>query len=153
MSNITRFMLAPDFVAMILNNSFGVPDEDYTDTHMYPGLGIEFDEDNFVFTKEPVRKGYTILNSPIEFHDPINGVLRNSNSVQWEKAKENWTTGTDKIKYIGLYYRRQNPAFLQEIKYEYKLMVVLPLMPAETVLNGERMVINQNSIQIKLANR
>ena len=37
--------------------------------------------------------------------------------------------------------------------YDYELIAVLPLVPAETVLVGEKMVLNPNSIQLKLSNR
>ena len=73
--------------------------------------------------------------------------------MEWEKAKVNWTTDSDKINYIGLYYRKETNNLVNTTTYDYELIAVLPLVPAETVLVGEKMVLNPNSIQLKLSNR
>lgn len=165
MSDIVRFMLSPKFINTVLDNSFGIPNENYQSTNIYVGLGIEFDEDNFSFSKEPVSKGFTILSEPVEFNEPLNGIVRNANAISWNKALEDWTAGSEQIKYIGLYYRLYNEESFsdsniqtdnipeEEPKYDYELIAVLPLAPAETVLMNERMVLNANAIQIKLSNR
>ena len=51
MSNL-RFMLNPDFLNTLLDNNFGVPSFDFPSTDVYVGLGIDFDEESFSFTKE-----------------------------------------------------------------------------------------------------
>lgn len=154
MADLLNFMLSPKVMDTILNNNFALPDNNYTDTTIYVGLGITFDSETFSFTKEPVSVGYTINPDPVIFSEPTNGIIRNTNAIEWEKAKENWTEGTDQIQYLGLYYRRENEDLEDvEAQYQYELVAVLPLIPAETVLIGEKMVLNPNTIQIKLANR
>lgn len=164
----TRFMLSPKLINTILDNCFGMRNETYYDTSIYVGLGIEFDETSFTFIKEPVSKFFTVTKEPINFSEPVNGIIRNLDSIEWEKAKENWTTGEEKIKYIGLYYKLSTEESGEEsnglpIDFEesgsyveaenYELIAVLPLFPEETVLLGERMTLNPNSIMIKLDNR
>lgn len=150
MANL-RFMLNPEFINVILDDNFGIPSFDFPNTDVYAGLGIDFDEANFVFTKEPVKPGFTILDTPVKFSNPVNGIIRNLDALIWPKAKENWTNGTDKINYLGLYYRYDKDPY--DVDYKYKLIVVLPLVPAETVLINEKMTLNANSIQLRLSNR
>ena len=82
-----RFTLSNEFLNVILANNFGIPSAKYQDTKIYLGLGIDFDETQFVFTKEPVSKGFTILPQSIEFNEPVNGIIRNKNAVSWPKAE------------------------------------------------------------------
>lgn len=145
--------LSPDFLNKILNNNFGTPDNSYSNTQVYIGLGIEFDEENFEFSKEPVSKGFTINENPCVFSEPMNGIIRNINAIEWKKAKVNWTETGETIKYIGLYYRKENETLDQDTEYQYELFGILPLVPEETVLINEKMVLNPNTIQIKLSNR
>lgn len=166
MNNI-RFMLSPKFIENILDNCFGMINENYTSTKIYVGLGIDFDAETFSFTKEPVSKFFTVTEEPVEFSEPVNGIIRNKNAIEWNKATENWTNGDEKIRYVGLYYRLDSEESDSEpiIKddesidedytntYNYELIGVLPLIPEETVLINERMVLNPNTIQIKLSNR
>lgn len=146
-----RFMLSPKFIETVLDNSFGIPNESYQDTAIYVGLGIEFDEETFSFSKEPVSKGFTINPVPVQFGEPINGVIRNEIGIEWDKAKVDWTKGSDTIKWIGLYYKY----LIDDLDPtpQYELIAVLPLIPAETVKMNERISLNPNSIQLKLANR
>lgn len=153
MSDIHTFKLSPKFIETVLANNFSIPNTNYTNTTIYVGLGIEFNEDTFTFTKEPVSKWYTINQKPCIFSEPVNGIIRNASAIEWEKAKVNWTTGSDKINYIGLYYRKETNNLVNTTTYDYELIAVLPLVPAETVLVGEKMVLNPNSIQLKLSNR
>lgn len=151
---VTHFTLSKDFLNTILANNFGIPTSKYADTRIYFGLGIEFDEDTFTFTKEPVSKGFTILPEPIEFNEPLNGIIRNKNAVSWPKADQDWTTGSEKIQYLGLYYKiSEESASQMDSNNEYELIGVLPLTPAETVKVNERMVLNASSVQVKLSNR
>ena len=151
MANTTRFMINPDFVNMILENNFGQPTFDFPTADVYVGLGIEFDPESFTFTKEPVSKYFTILEKPVKFGDPLNGIIRNLDGIDWPKAKEDWTIGTDTIKYLGLYYRYEKSDY--DTSYKYKLIIVLPLLPEETVKYGEKMSLNPNTIQLRFANR
>lgn len=148
MSN-PRFMISPKLTETILKDCFGTPSHEFVSTEIYIGLGIEFDENQFVFTKEPVSKGFTIHSEICVFSEPTNGVIRNINAIKWPKAKQDWTTGAELIKYVGLYYKvntsRPEP--------EYLLIAVVPLFPQETVHINETMVLNPNSIQLKLSNR
>lgn len=156
-----NFKMSPYLLNMILNDNFGNPDDTMLSTDLYIGLGIDFDEENFKFSKEPVNEGFTILPTPIAFEDTDNGILRNVEAIEWQKATTDWTTGSDTINYIGLYYNLNNQEESgsgaeinnAESTPNYKLVMVLPLAPSETVLTGERMVLNANSILIKLANR
>ena len=104
----------------ILDNYFGIPNTNYLDTKVYVGLGIEFDEETFSFSKEPVSKGFTITSTPCEFNEPVNGILRNKNAIVWPKATEDWTKGSDAIKYIGLYYRKESDSFQQTEIYDFR---------------------------------
>ena len=147
----TRFMVNPYFFNMMLENNFGIPRFDFPTADVYIGLGIEFNEEMFTFTKEPVAKNFTILEKPVKFGDPLNGIIRNIDAIEWPKAKEDWTKNGETIKYVGLYYRYEKSEY--DTEYKYKLIVVLPLQPEETVLFGERMSLNANTIQLRLANR
>lgn len=150
---VTRFTVSKDFLNTILADSFGIPTSRYTDTKIYVGLGIDFDENAFKFTKEPVSEGFTILPDPVEFNEPANGIIRNKNAVSWPKAEQNWTEGGEQIKYLGLYYKINEESEVVSDSNHYELIGVLPLAPAETVKVNERMVLNANTIQIKLSNR
>lgn len=153
MTDIVKFELSPSFMNRILNNEFGTPDLAYGDYSVYVGLGIDFDENSFSFTKEPVSTGFTILNEPVVFSEPINGILRNASALEWPKATKDWTVGEETIKYIGLYYRKENINFAINNEYDYELIAVLPLLPEETVKRGEKVTLNANSIELKLSNR
>ena len=150
---IARFTLSKDFLNVILANSFGIPTTKYVDTKIYLGLGIDFDEEKFEFTKEPVSKGFTILPDPIEFNEPVNGIVRNKNAIGWPKAEQDWTKNGEQIKYLGLYYKINEESDSTGDSSYYELIGVLPLAPAETVKVNEKMVLNANTIQIKLSNR
>ena len=153
MTDTVNFELSPSFINRILNNEFGTPDRAYNDYSIYVGLGIEFDEDTFSFSKEPVSKGFTILQNPVIFDEPINGILRNMSALEWPKAAVDWTANGETIKYLGLYYRKENINFAVNKKYDYELVAVLPLLPEETVKKGEKVTVNSNAIEIKLSNR
>lgn len=71
MTDTVNFELSPSFVNRILSNEFGMPNLAYADYSVYAGLGIEFDENSFSFSKEPVSKGFTILENPVLFDEPI----------------------------------------------------------------------------------
>lgn len=151
-----RLILSSVIMDMILNDNFAMPDDVPFDYRIYVGLGIEFDENTFSFTKEPVSQGFTILPEPVEFSDARDGMIYNKNAIEWPKAKEDWTKGSDEIRYIGLYYKvntLNESSESESQKSEYFLMGVLPLAPSETVLINEQMVLNANSIVIKLSNR
>ena len=149
MSDIKKFVMSKDVLNNILDNNFGTPSQTFVDTTIYVGLGITFDEQEFVFTDEPVAPGYTINPTPVIFTPPSNATIRNTNSIEWAKAKEDWTKDGKTINYIGLYYKLSDDG----IDPVYQLMGVLPLTPAETVRKGEKMVLNANSIQIQLNNK
>lgn len=153
MADVVKFQLSPSFLNRILNNEFGTPDLAYDDYGVYVGLGIDFNEDLFAFTKEPVSKGFTILPEPVLFSEPINGILRNASALEWPKATVDWTSGSETIKYIGLYYRKENINFAINKEYDYELIGVLPLLPEETVKRGEKVTLNANAIELKLSNR
>ena len=53
MSNNSIY-ISPKLINTILDNNFGMPTVDYLSSDIYVGLGIEFDEESFTFTKEPV---------------------------------------------------------------------------------------------------
>lgn len=149
MSTLTKFKMSPDVLNNILDNNFGTPSQTFINTTIYVGLGIDFDEETFMFTDEPVSRGYTINTIPVTFTSPSNGTIRNSNAIEWPKAKEDWTIGDQKINYIGLYYKLSDDG----VNPVYQLMGVLPLTPVETIKKGEKMVLNANSIQIQLNNK
>lgn len=153
MADVVNFELSEKFLNRILNNEFGVPDLAYEDYAIYVGLGIDFNEELFCFTKEPVSRGFSILEAPVDFNEPINGIIRNSSALVWPKATVDWTSGDEKIKYVGLYYRKENVNFAINKQYDYELIAVLPLLPEETVKKGERVTLNANAIEIKLSNR
>ena len=106
MAEIKRFQLSDKFMNVILDNYFGIPSPEYNDTKIYIGLGIEFDEETFTFTKEPVSKGFTINEVQCEFQEPVNGIIRNKNAIEWARAEKDWTENGETIKYLGLYYRK-----------------------------------------------
>ena len=149
MSTIKKFVMSKDVLNNILDNNFGTPSQTFTDTTVYIGLGIEFDEETFTFTDEPVSKGFTINTTPVTFTPPSNASIRNTNAIEWPKAKEDWTKDGQTINYIGLYYKLSDDG----VNPVYQLMGVLPLTPSETIKKGEKMVLNANSVQIQLNNK
>ena len=149
MSDIRKFVMSKDVLNNMLDNCFGTPSLTFTDTTIYVGLGIDFDEQTFTFTDEPVAMGYTINPTPVVFTAQSNATIRNSNAIEWAKAKEDWTKDGQTINYIGLYYKLSDDG----VNPVYQLMGVLPLTPAETIKKGEKMVLNANSIQIQLNNK
>lgn len=149
MSNNSIY-ISPKLINTILDNNFGMPTVDYLSSDIYVGLGIEFDEESFTFTKEPVKEGFTILPNPVAFETPTYGYIRNIEALEWPKAKQPWSTTTDPIRYIGLYYKLPEESNGES---QYQLMVVLPLVPEEVVNVSEKVVLNPYSIQVKLSNR
>ena len=140
MSNEVRFMLSPKFINTVLDNNFGMPTLNYTDTSIYVGLGIEFDERTFSFVKEPVSKWFTVNKNPVEFSTPTDGIIRNVKAIEWPKAKVNWTENGETIKYLGLYYKYQTDDLDKTDQYE--LIAVMPLIPEEEVKANEKLVLN-----------
>lgn len=149
---MNSFKVSPVLINSILNDTFSIPSGVFANTSIYIGLGIEFDEETFTFTKEPVSPGFTVLPTPVEFSEPINGVIRNKNAIEWPKALEDWTVGDETIKYVGLYYKNDEMESDSASSVGYTLVMVLPLVPEETVHITERMILNAEQICINWIN-
>ena len=148
-----KLIVSQKFLDMILNDYFGTPSNLISDTKVYAGLGLDFDAHAFKLD-EPVSPGFTILKEPIAFSQPLEGVIRNKNALSWPKAEKDWTVGNQTIKYVGLYYKKDILSEADEvINSEYILFAVLELFPNETILTGDTLVLNTNSIQIEITNK
>ena len=146
--SIERFMLSSKFINTILNNEFGTPDSMYFNSDIYVGLGIEFDSVNFIFTKEPVSRFFTVTKEPVPFSEPVNGIIRNASGIEWPKAEEDWTGANEKIERIGIFDTLDYED--SETKELIKPLVVLRLATPGSVLRGESVMFAANSIELSL---
>ena len=110
------------------------------------------------------RNGYN--RAPVVFHtEEDSGVIKNMGAVTFPKATANWTNGTEKITYVGVFKSHEvfdeDDAYFNEesgseptgkyISDESDEMIACILLPEpETVLGGETFQFNSNSITLQL---
>lgn len=149
--------LQENFLNSLLNEHFT------QDSELYIGLGITQDnaQANLPDFTEPdtlygENTGYS--RARVVFSLPSNGIVRNDSEIVFPTANEDWTHAGDTISGIGIFKRYPGETDEanetgEEPVDTWELLCVLPLVPAETVLKGETVILNPNSITLQLTNR
>ena len=96
------------------------------------------------------KRNFDIINIPDD--SQVNDILLNHPDVsaiviQFKGDRPNMSN----LQKLPDYYKSR--IFEYDTEYKYKLIAVLPLQPVETVKYGEKMSLNTNMIQLRLANR
>lgn len=140
-----------NFMDKVLNDYFSGA----SNYNIFLGLGLsneggQANMDDFVEPDEAA--GYA--KEPFVCGSAVNGVSYNSNEIVFNTAIADWTTNGKVIDKVGLFNRvvttDRNTG--EEI-VTYDLWCVLPLMPKETVLTGDTVIINANAIRLQLTNK
>lgn len=122
---------------------------------VYLGLGLSneggsINMDDFI---EPSSEGTGYSKQPFTCSAAADGITYNSNEIAFDTATRDWTTNGRVIDKVGLFNRiitRSSGGIETE---EYVLWCVLPLNPVETVITGDTVILNANSIRLQLTNR
>ena len=122
---------------------------------VYLGLGLSNEgssvnvDEEFI---EPSEEGTGYSKQLFMCNTASNGVTYNSNDIVFNTATADWTVNGRVIDKVGLFNKviTSSNGITQE---NYTLWCVLPLNPVETVLAGDTVVLNANSIRLQLANK
>lgn len=129
----------------ILDDTFVIPQNLY--------LGLALTQDSAAAETDDLKEvsggGYS--KQPIKFANDGTGFVYNVDTITFDPATSDWTTGGDQIEAVGI-FEEITPA-TDESPAEYNLLVVQPLFPAETILSGEVASFNANSIRYQLTNK
>jgi hypothetical protein len=121
---------------------------------IYIGLGLSNEGGNANmddFIEPDVVSGYT--KQPFVCTHAVEGVAYNSNEIVFNTATEDWTTDGRVIDKVGLFNKEITTNSLGETTETYTLWCVLPLVPSETVVAGDTVIINTNAIRLQLTNK
>lgn len=139
------------FMDKVLNDYFsGASNYD-----IYLGLGLsneggQANMDDFIEPDEAA--GYT--KQPFVCGSSVNGVAYNSNEIVFNTAIADWTIDGKVIDKVGIFNKKISvDRNTGETIETYDLWCVLPLMPKETVLTGDTVIINANAIRLQLTNK
>ena len=122
--------------------------------NIYLGLGLSNEGGNVNmddFIEPDTAAGYT--KQPFVCTRAVDGVSYNSNEIVFNTATADWTTEGRVIDKVGLFNKEVTTNSLGEETETYTLWCVLPLVPAETVVAGDTVIINTNAIRLQLTNR
>ncbi|MBO4622499.1 MAG: hypothetical protein J5691_01295 [Bacilli bacterium] len=121
---------------------------------IYIGLGLSNEGGNANmndFIEPDVAAGYA--KQPFVCSRAVDGVAYNANEIVFNTASADWTTGGRVIDKVGLFNRDVTVNSLGEEVETYTLWCVLPLVPSETVITGDTVIINTNAIRLQLTNK
>ena len=138
------------FMNKVLNDYFSGA----SNYNIYLGLGLsaEGGQANMNDFIEPdAASGYT--KQPFVCGSAVDGVSYNSNEIVFNTATSDWTIDGKVIDKVGLFNKVVSTNSLGEETETYDLWCVLPLMPNETVLAGDTVIINANAIRLQLTNK
>lgn len=138
------------FMNEVLDNYFS----GRSNYNIYLGLGLSNEGGNANmndFIEPDVSTGYT--KQPFVCTSAIDGVSYNSNEIVFNTATADWTTDGRVIDKVGLFNKTITTDSLGEIIENYTLWCVLPLVPSETVISGDTVIINTNAIRLQLTNK
>lgn len=138
------------FMNEVLDNYFS----GRSNYNIYLGLGLSNEGGNANmndFIEPDVSTGYT--KQPFVCTSAIDGVSYNSNEIVFNTATADWTTDGRVIDKVGLFNKTITTDSLGEIIENYTLWCVLPLVPSETVITGDTVIINTNAIRLQLTNK
>lgn len=122
---------------------------------IYLGLGLSneggtINMDDFI---EPSSEGTGYSKQPFICSRAIGGVCYNSNEICFDTATADWTTNGRVIDKVGLFNKIVTKASTGDDIVTYVLWCVLPLNPVETVVTGDTVILNANSIRLQLTNK
>ena len=138
------------FMNEILDNYFS----GRSNYSIYIGLGLSNEGGNANmndFIEPDVNSGYT--KQPFVCSSAVDGISYNSNEIVFNTALSDWTTNGRVIDKVGLFNKKIITNSLGETEDLYTLWCVLPLVPAETVIAGDTVIINTNAIRLQLTNK
>lgn len=145
-----NYGIQTEFMNEVLNNYFSGG----SNYNIYLGLGLSNDggqinTDDFIEPSE--EAGYS--KQPFVCESARDGITSNSNEIVFDTATADWTVNGKVIDKVGL-FNKQIVTNSQGIQTEnYILWCVLPLTPAETVIEGDTVIINANAIRLQLTNK
>lgn len=119
------------------------------------GLGLSYEGananlDDFI---EPIEENNGYSKQPFVCSSAQGGITYNSNEIAFGVAKKDWTKDGRVIDKVGLFNRTKTLTALGEEIITYTLWCVLPLFPVETVVTGDTVILNANSIRLQLTNK
>lgn len=138
------------FMNEVLDNYFSGK----SNYNIYIGLGLSNEggnENMNDFIEPSEESGYT--KQPFVCTHAIDGVSYNSNEIVFNTATADWTVDGRVIDKVGLFNKKVFTNSLGETEESYTLWCVLPLVPAETVVAGDTVIINTNAIRLQLTNK
>ena len=138
------------FMNEVLNNYFS----GRSNYNIYLGLGLSNEGGNVNmedFIEPDASTGYT--KQPFVCTNAVDGVSYNSNEIVFNTATADWTTNGRVIDKVGLFNKTITTDSLGETVETYTLWCVLPLVPSETVITGDTVIINTNAIRLQLTNK
>lgn len=138
------------FMNEVLDNYFSGK----SNYNIYLGLGLSNEGGNANmndFIEPDIVAGYT--KQPFVCTSAIDGISHNANEIVFNTATADWTTNGRVIDKVGLFNKVITTNSLGEVVESYVLWCVLPLVPAETVIAGDTVIINTNAIRLQLTNK
>lgn len=138
------------FMNEVLNNYFS-GSSNYS---IYVGLGLSNEGGNANmndFIEPDVAAGYT--KQPFVATNAVDGICYNATDIVFGTATEPWTTNGRVIDKIGLFNKTEYTSSTGDLIESYELWCVLPLVPSETVIAGDTVIINTNAIRLQLTNK
>jgi len=146
-----NYGIQENFMNEVLDNYFS----GRANYEIYLGLGLSneggaVNMEDFI---EPSTEGTGYAKQPFVCGGAIGGVCYNSNEICFDTATADWTTNNRVIDKVGLFNRITTISANGDKIYTYTLWCVLPLNPVETVVTGDTVVLNANSIRLQLTNK
>ena len=145
-----NYGIQESFMNEVLNDYFSGK----SNYNVYVGLGLSnegasVNTDDFI---EPSEEGTGYSKQLFKCNTAVNGVTYNANDIVFDTATKDWTTNGRVIDKIGIFNKviTSSNGITQE---NYILWCVLPLNPVETVVAGDTVVLNANSIRLQLTNK
>ena len=138
------------FMNEVLDNYFSGK----SNYNIYLGLGLSNEGGNANmndFIEPDIAAGYT--KQPFVCTSAIDGISHNANEIVFNTATADWTTNGRVIDKVGVFNKVITNNSLGEVVESYVLWCVLPLVPAETVIAGDTVIINTNAIRLQLTNK
>lgn len=137
------------FMNEVLNDYFSGK----SNYNIYIGLGLSneggsINTDDFIEPSE--ESGYS--KQLFMCNTAVGGVTYNASDIVFPTAKADWTENNRVIDKVGIFNKviTSSNGITQE---NYILWCVLPLNPVETVVTGDTVVLNANSIRLQLTNK
>lgn len=138
------------FMNEVLDNYFS----GRSNYNVYIGLGLSNEGGNVNttdFIEPDSAAGYT--KQPFVCTNAIDGVSYNSNEIVFNIATSDWTINGRTIDKVGIFNKTVSTSTTGEVIEKYVLWCVLPLVPAESVITGDTVIINANAIRLQLTNK